>query len=99
MPSSDTPAPAPAAPSRRGGSFWSDAPAPLAPPTREPVEPARGAASLIRGVRLDRDVTLLLEGLSRELDESDLEALQVAAAPLLKLLTARRLRGASDRDE
>jgi DNA-binding transcriptional MerR regulator len=78
---------------QRGEAFWSASPA-------EPEgahqpgagrEEATGLRSLV-GVGLADGVTLLLEA-ARPLDEYDLSALRVAAAPLLKLLEARRLLG------
>jgi DNA-binding transcriptional MerR regulator len=82
---------------RRGEAFWSQTP--TAPPA-EPVgaqqagvggEEARELRLLV-GVPLAEHATLLLEA-ARPLDEFDLSALRVAAAPLLKLLEARRLLG------
>lgn len=93
--------PEPTAPAPNEGSepngereeFWKTAPA----------EPPRGSDSLeiavsekppvpLQGVPLADDVTLLLSTL-RPLEIDDLEALRAVAAPLLKLLHARRLLG------
>jgi DNA-binding transcriptional MerR regulator len=68
-----------------------------------PAEPPRGENALeiaaperphvpLQGVPLADDVTLLLSTL-RPLETDDLEALRAVAAPLLKLLHARRLLG------
>ena len=43
------------------------------------------------GMRLDAEALLLVEGPLRALQEDDVEAIRVAATPLLKLLRARRL--------
>jgi hypothetical protein len=81
-------APAPAERARGGGRrdqpFWGETPAPV-PPLDEPAPPRP-----LVGVPLAEGVTLLL-GAARPPDEHDLEALRVAAAPLLRLLRARRL--------
>jgi DNA-binding transcriptional MerR regulator len=71
---------------RRATAFWGETPA--APP---PADAPRPAAPLV-GLPLAEGVTLLLDA-SRSPDNHDLEALRVAAAPLLKLLKARRLLG------
>jgi DNA-binding transcriptional MerR regulator len=71
---------------RRATAFWGEAPA--APP---PAEAPRPPATLV-GLPLAEGVTLLLDA-QRTPDDHDLEALRVAAAPLLKLLKARRLLG------
>jgi len=47
--------------------------------------------SQIDGVRLGPNLLLLLEQASRPIDDEDLQAIRVAASPLLKLLRARRL--------
>jgi DNA-binding transcriptional MerR regulator len=73
------------APKRR--EFWKEAPAsPSAGPTESMTDPE----PVLAGLRLSEDVMLLLP-LARAADEVDLQALQVAAAPLLKLLRVRRL--------
>ncbi len=69
---------------QRRGAFWSEAPA-EAPEGQPPSAPP-----VLRGIPLREDVTLLLTSL-RELGPDDLEAIQAAAAPLLKLLEKRRL--------
>jgi DNA-binding transcriptional MerR regulator len=78
----------------REGPFWKAAPAASAD---TPVEvPASGASAPVHtlvGVPLAEGVTLLVEA-NRALDEHDLEALRAAAAPLLRLLIARRVLGA-----
>lgn len=81
----------------RGEAFWSQAPtAPPAEPAgaREAEAGGDGAKELrlLVGVPLAEHATLLLKA-ARPLDEYDLSALRVAAAPLLKLLEARRLLG------
>jgi hypothetical protein len=82
------PAPRGAGPSddRRSTAFWGETPA--APP---PGDGPRPPATLV-GVPLAEGVTLLLDA-NRSPDDHDLAALRVAAAPLLKLLKARRLLG------
>ena len=70
---------------RRREAFWSAAPAePIA--TDKTVSPDLP----LQGVRLAEDLTLLL-GAVRPLEPDDLEAIRVAAAPLVTLLTRRRL--------
>jgi DNA-binding transcriptional MerR regulator len=73
----DVPAP-PAAPRP---AFWKAAPA----PPSDPESPR-----LPQGIPLSDDVMLLLTP-SRPAEESDLEAIRTAAAPLLKLLARRHL--------
>lgn len=70
--------------------FWRQTPAAFAmqentASTEEPTRP-----TTMQGVRLSEEVTLLLESI-RPLVEDDLEAIRVAAGPLLKLLEKRRL--------
>jgi DNA-binding transcriptional MerR regulator len=77
------PAEEPAEAGRRGQAFWAAAPGPAA----AAVEPAPRA---LTGVALAEGVTLLLDA-GRAPDEHDLEAVRAAAAPLLRLLRARRL--------
>jgi DNA-binding transcriptional MerR regulator len=73
-----------AAPARE--RFWTDAPA-----EGDVAKPAvSNAAQQLIGVPLADAVTLLLAS-PRPLDEHDVSALRVAAAPLVKLLKARRL--------
>jgi DNA-binding transcriptional MerR regulator len=66
---------------RRTERFWTAA-----------VAPARPAAAPLIGVPLDDGVTLLVES-ARPLDENDLTALRLAAAPLLKWLHIRGVIG------
>jgi DNA-binding transcriptional MerR regulator len=49
-------------------------------------------ATALQGIRLAADVTLLLPA-QRTLETEDIEAIRIAAAPLLKLLEKRRLLG------
>jgi hypothetical protein len=70
------------------GDFWKATPEPAA---RADGAEATGVRPLV-GVPLADGVTLLLEA-ARPLDEHDWMALRAAAAPLLKLLEARRLLG------
>lgn len=80
--------------------FWNAAPAEAvtdaAVSTKKrasrPAPPAAGSSKpqTLRGVTLS-DAALLLAGFSRELDESDVEALREAAAPLLDVLQRRGL--------
>jgi DNA-binding transcriptional MerR regulator len=72
---------------RRDG-FWRETPEPAPPAGGEEATEMRP----LTGVPLAAGATLLLEAV-RPLDEHDLAALRVAAAPLLKLLEARRLLG------
>jgi DNA-binding transcriptional MerR regulator len=67
-------------------AFWKETPEPAARAERGEVR----RVLPLTGVPLTDGVTLLLEA-ARPPDEHDLEALRVAAAPLLKLLEARRL--------
>lgn len=77
--------------SERAESFWKEAPAPVAvPPERDPDAPAVSRPWV--GVPLDENALLML-AVTRDLDEDDLAALRVAAAPLVKLLHSRRLVG------
>jgi DNA-binding transcriptional MerR regulator len=52
--------------------------------------PSPGPAVPLQGIVLDEDVTLLLRP-CRALDEKDVQAIRIVAAPLLKLLEKRRL--------
>ncbi len=75
------------APSRRSsGAFWE------ARGTRERSEGVvvREAPD-VGAMRLDDEVLLVLEGLTRTLDDDDRHALRVAAEPLLHMIKARRL--------
>jgi DNA-binding transcriptional MerR regulator len=80
--------------SRRQGAFWEAAPAPVSPgPGPGPVGGGAGVArgGLVQGVALGGGVTLVLGAGVRALDAHDLESIEAAAAPLMKLLGARRL--------
>jgi DNA-binding transcriptional MerR regulator len=71
--------------------FWNDAPADQATAPEIDAEPgAYQEVQQFTGIPLAAGATLLLNS-PRPLDEHDLSALHVAAAPLLKLLKARRL--------
>lgn len=74
---------------RRETAFWAAEPAPPAPAAAAEAEP--GVRRLV-AVPLAEGVTLLVED-GRTPDEHDLSALRTAAAPLLKLLTVRRIVG------
>jgi DNA-binding transcriptional MerR regulator len=74
-----------AVPERRSETFWRDRPAPM-PPALFESQPERP----LHGIRLDAAATLLVAA-SRCLEADDLEAIQAAAAPLLKVLKNRRL--------
>ena len=76
----------------RQRSFWmsrpeasTDAPEEVAPrrPSRE--------VDLVRGIRMDDEVLLLLERANREIEADDVAAIKVAAEPLLRLLRARHI--------
>lgn len=76
----------------RQRSFWmsrpeasTDAPEEVAPrrPSRE--------VELVRGIRMDDEVLLLLERANREIEADDVAAIKVAAEPLLRLLRARHI--------
>jgi len=82
---------------RRANPFWSTVPVAPAPETTEeiPDEATNGydatlATMPLQGVPLGDEVILLLSP-SRTIDHDDLPAIRAAAAPLLKLLQARRL--------
>jgi DNA-binding transcriptional MerR regulator len=74
-----------AAETGRRDRFWNAAPA----------GPTFAEKHQLIGIPLTDGATLLLHS-PRSLDEHDLSALHVAAAPLLKLLTARRLLAANE---
>jgi DNA-binding transcriptional MerR regulator len=77
-------------------AFWAEPPSePAAEGESLSSAPAESALRQILGVPLTDGATLLLDA-SRPLDEHDLEALRSAAAPLVKLLRARRLIGERD---
>jgi len=89
-------------------AFWKQSPpaAPTpAPPKPDTASERDGTASGPEGVRalqevaLARGVTLLLEAPGRALDEDDVEAIKVAAGPLLKVLYARHLLRAQEQGE
>jgi len=66
-------------------NFWTDIPDDT---TSEPEVPAESG---IAAVRLDESVVLLIDRLARELHPDDVEAIHVAAGPLMKLLRSRNL--------
>ena len=81
-------------PERRAGAFWTEPPAAV-PEKMDGPERMDGTATAAvsvawQGVPLAGGALLLLEP-PRPLDEQDLSAIRTAAAPLLKLLEARRL--------
>ena len=78
--------PKPAEPQPRSESFWKDPPTEI--PSPPPIEPSK--PSLVQGLPLSDEVTLLLEAI-RTLEEDDIEAIRAVAAPLLTLLQRRRL--------
>ena len=83
--------------------FWRRQPGDLVPRTqrqeqglpvleKEREDQAETAqVSQISGVRLDANTVLMIEDLARELHGDDLDAIRVAAEPLMKLLKARHL--------
>jgi DNA-binding transcriptional MerR regulator len=86
----ETPAPKQARPSARSEDFW-------AQPVSEP-EPAESDAALLErvlttfpAIRLADGITLTLDGAERDVYPDDLEAIRVAAEPLVKLLKRRNL--------
>lgn len=83
---------------RRGGGFWGTSPS-LMPEGKTPSDSSKAVKKNRHrdvfpwvGVPLDEGVILMLE-FGRSLDDHDLEALRAAAAPLLKVLKVRRLKG------
>lgn len=84
-------APEPAAERRR--EFWSAPAAEIAAPA-----PALKQGPHLQSVPLDAKALLVLEG-ARALEETDLEAIRAAAAPLLKLLQKRGLLKPHDPEE
>lgn len=78
----------------RTRNFWEEMPA---EPSRkiESEKPALDASrsEALAAVRLDESSVLILEGLLRDVHGDDLDAIRVAAAPLLKLLRVRNLLG------
>ena len=73
-----------AAPAR--SNFWADVPEEDVPAVTVDVVP-----DVVGAARLDDVSLLLIEGLSRELRPDDIEAMRIAAGPLLKLLRSRNL--------
>jgi DNA-binding transcriptional MerR regulator len=73
-------------PERRSNAFWQERPVPLE--KRDPQQTQK--AIPWQGVPLSDDVTLLLRPM-RALEEDDVEAIQSATEPLLKLLEKRHL--------
>lgn len=94
LPAGETPTPAAAAgPGRRAEAFWAAAPAPLSENGESREEPDHAAPGRpLQAVPLGDDV-LLVWAATRAVDQEEQEAIRVAAAPLLKLLDARRLLG------
>jgi DNA-binding transcriptional MerR regulator len=87
--------------------FWTTAPAsPAGQDGDSEQRDSGGQASLntsslsavLQGIQLDDDVTLLLAPI-RPVEDDDLQAIRNVAAPLLKLLKARRLLGLSKHEE
>jgi DNA-binding transcriptional MerR regulator len=74
-------------PAQRREGFWKETPEPVANP------PPSVLTQTLAGVSLAEEVSLLLWNAARPPDAQDVEALRAAAAPLLKLLAARRLVG------
>lgn len=70
-------------------TFWKTRPAPPGTGSRKPGDPQ--PAEVMHGVRLHAAVSLLLDKPSRALLPGDVEAIEAAAEPLIKLLRARRL--------
>jgi DNA-binding transcriptional MerR regulator len=79
-------------PTQRAGPFWTETPAAAPDQGAGPDETAAEATAGVglQGISLAEGAMLLLE-LPRPLDPKDLSAIRTAAAPLLKLLEARRL--------
>lgn len=84
-PSSACPAAEPESPTMPRREFWKEAPADVDEPAEAPLVP-----TIVQGVPLDDRVVMLLP-LRRSPDAGDLEAIRVAAEPLLQLLRRRRL--------
>jgi DNA-binding transcriptional MerR regulator len=101
-PGSATPvAPASPAPERRARRFWSTVPAPQAANAEHPAAGKKQEAAnavLLQSIPLDAEVHLVLAA-ERPIEEEDLSAIRVAAAPLLKLLEVRRLRLRKERGQ
>jgi hypothetical protein len=90
LPEVDGSAPPGSAPGRRAGPFWTEPPVAVTEPGPEPDGNEAPTGLPLQGVSLAEGAVLLLEP-SRPLDEHDISAIRTAAAPLLKLLEARRL--------
>jgi DNA-binding transcriptional MerR regulator len=78
-------------PGRRAEAFWA------APPAAAPPAPEPAGVRVLTWLPLAEGATLLLEA-ARPSDEYDLEEVRAAAAPLLRLLRARRLLAAERGD-
>ncbi len=86
---------------KESDDFWRRRPADVAAKEQEEVQQPRARApqpmqqeldfSPISGVRLDENTVLMIENLQREVHADDVDAIRVAAAPLMKLLRARYL--------
>jgi DNA-binding transcriptional MerR regulator len=72
----------------RREAFWKEPPGPVQALAEAEALPE--ANLLWQGVSIEEEVMLLLQPV-RNLDDEDIQALRVAAAPLLKLLHKRRL--------
>ena len=95
VPASGASAPVPAA--ARRARFWRERPvlatfATTEPATRDEPDPPAPDVATMRGLRLSRRATLLLDP-ARPLDAGDLRAILAAARPLLDALRARGLDG------
>jgi DNA-binding transcriptional MerR regulator len=95
VPASGAEAPVPAA--ARRARFWRERPvlatfATTEPATRDEPDPPALDVATMRGLRLSRRATLLLDP-ARPLDAGDLRAILDAARPLLEALRARGLDG------
>ena len=77
----------------RAKEFWTARPSEIAPPL-----PSLKEEPGLQSVALDAKALLVLTG-ERSLDPSDLEAIRVAAAPLVKLLKKRGLLGPHNPEE
>lgn len=66
-------------------NFWEEVPEEVSEPVVRPSERGPGA------VRLDEAAVLLIDSLAREIHPDDVEAIRVAAGPLMKLLRTRNL--------
>ena len=84
------PAPRTEAP-RRAESFWAS-PAPPAAPVEPQVEARQlELPNVYPALELESGLTLVLSGATRSLHPDDIEAIRVAAAPLVKLLNRRNI--------